>query len=383
MALRRWKWVWGPALAAIVVALLLLPPGLPAERGILTVIGFSYSPWYYPPGMAHRAAIRDAVAVQRRRLERARLADSLLAEARQGRAVRSADGTVTVIYEPPVTADSARVWLRAALGELQLYPKPASRGVPVIVALLSNPRRQRGPQAYDRPGPSLSAEVTGGRACIVTVDVILRPRQLRRTTFVIRGPSGELLGRFLDECALEGRYGAPGTAVSRLASWGPNWYWRTDLLTVRLFEARRTVRKEDVEQWQYSFWYGQVPWVTLGCLGGATDQCALLAGVGPTGSTRRDEYLLGPRMLFASLIANGTAEQFAAFWRSPLPADQALRRAYGRDPGQLAYAALNHWYYAPAAGHGGGTRTVLAGVVWAGIAVAFAAFAGRRRRTEL
>ncbi len=384
MALKRARWAWGPVLAAVAISVLLLPPGLPPERGLLSALGLSYVPWIYGPKEAHRAALRDAVAVQQRRLREIRLADSIISQARGGRAVRSADGAVTVIYEPPVTADSARVWLRAALGELQLYPGTRARGMPLIVALASNPRRQRDAIGFSATrGTRLSSEATGAPACIVTVDLVVRPLQVRGSALIIRGPSGAPVGRFLDWCALESRFGQPGPAASRMAAWGPNWYWRNDVLTVRLFEARRTVRREDVVRWQYSFWYGEVPWVTLGCLGGATDQCARLAGLGPAGPARGEGYFLGPRMLLASLLADGSAEQFAAFWRSSLPAEEALRSAYARDPGQLVYAAVNHWYSASPADHGAATRVVLAGIFWAGAALALALFAGRRWTTQI
>lgn len=387
MALKRWRWIWGPALAAAAVAVLILPPALPVEKGLLSFFGLAYSPWSYPPGAAHRAAIRMAVEGQRRRLRESVLADSVLAAARGSRTLRSADGAVTVVYEPPLKSDSALAWLRAAVAELDLYPKWQGRGVPIVVALLSNPRRQSDPrdQYLESSVLWLSRWATRDRACIVTLNLVRRGRPWRpRFSLVVQGPSGTRIGRFLDLCALEGRFGSPGAGVAQLVDWSPNWYWRIDLLTTRLYEARRDVRKEDVQRaWQYSFWYGQVSWVVVGCLDGSDELCARSAGLSAVGRPPAAEYYFDRRLVLSHLLANGTADQFAAFWRSPLAPGNALEQAYHRPPGHLAYDAFRHWYSVPQSAPRAEPRLILAGFFWAGAALALALVAGRRWKTDI
>ena len=387
MALKRWRWVWGPLLAAALVVVLTLPPGLPAAQGILSVFGLPYSPWQYPPGMVHRAAVEGALTQQRRRLREELLADSILAATRGPRVVRSGDDAVTIVYEDPLTADSARRWLRATLAELDLYPKGKGRGLPVVVALLSSPRRH--PDLRNELRQSsvlwLPRTATAGPACIVTLNLRPQPRSWwSGASLVVHDPGVGPVGRFLDYCALGGRYGAPGASVARWAGSSPEWYWRASSLATRLWEARRSVRKEGIERsWPYSFWYGQVSWVVVGCLDGDESLCARSVGLGSARESGEQYYLFERRLVLAHLLAAGTADQFAAFWRSPLAPPDALQRAYGRPAGRLALEAFSHWYSVPPAAPRAEPRLMLAGLLWAGAALALALVAGRRWTTEI
>ena len=386
MALMRWRWICGPLLAAAVVVLVTLPPGIPSQRGLLSFFGLAYSQWQRDPGAAHRAAVEEAVGRQRSRLREELLADSILAATRGPRVVRSSDGAVTVAYEAPLSADSARAWLRAAVAELNLYPKPQGRGVPIVVALLSNPGRRfdAREQYFESTVNWVHQAATGGHACIVTLNLARGQRTWwSSASLVVRDPAVGPVGRFLDVCALEGRFGPPGAAVERWAESRPFWYWRAALLATRLSEARRSVRKEDAARLsEYTYWYGQVSWVVVGCLGGSEGLCARTAGLGPAGEFG-EGYYLERRLILGHLLATGTADQFATFWRSPLAPRDALQQAYGRPAAWLALAAFRHWYSAPPATPRAEPQLMLAGLAWAGAALALALVAGRRWTTEI
>jgi hypothetical protein len=386
MALKRWRWVWGPLLAAGFVVVLTLPPGIPTETGILSVFGLAYSPWQYPPGMVHRAAVEGALNQQRRRLRAEMLADSILVATHGPRVVRSSDGAVTIVYEDPIAADSARFWLRATLAELDLYPKGKSGGLPIVVALLSSPRRHPDLRNESQQTSVLwrPRTATAGPACILTVNLRPQPRSWwPGASLVVHDPGVGPVGRFLDYCALGGRYGAPGASVARWAGSSPEWYWRASSLATRLWEARRSVRKEDIpREWQFPFWYGQVSWVGVGCLDGDESLCARTAGLGTAGASGSDFYF-EHRLIIGHLLATGTADQFASFWRSPLAPRAALQQAYRLPPGRIALEAFRHWYDVPPAPPRAEPRLMLAGLLWAGAALALALVAGRRWTTEI
>jgi len=392
MALKRWGWVWGPALAAVIVALLALPPAIPSDTGWLTALGVFPSLDYTGSRDAHREAVEQAVSTQQRRLGERRLVDSVLAVARGARAVRSSDGSVTVVYEQPLTRDSARAWLEAAEGEIALYPAASAPGAPVVVALYSDPARWSGKPSqeyWQGPRQLLSAAESRG-ACVVTVDLRLRRGYEEAwSRLVARDASGHRVGRFLDTCALYARFGAPGTAarwfVPALASW---WYYR-DPLAIAVQEARRSVRRGDVAREEQVLplpWSGAVYWIDVGCLHGSLELCSRWAGFGASGETRW-YYSYGRyfsrNQVVGYLLAEGTPAQFAAFWHSSRPAEAALTEAYGRPAGQLVMSAYAHWYNVPdAGGPRASVRAVLAGLLWAGLALAIAVAVGRRRQVE-
>lgn len=389
MALKRWIWVWGPALAALVLTIGLLPPGVPSRQGLLAA-------WEAGAGEdrdrpdAHRNAVELAVSRQRRRLWEQKLADSVVRAARAGSAVRSGDGLLTVVYERPVTRDSARIWLSAASAELALYPKPATPGVPVVVALLSNPARDRPQEERYVTVPTVvlrnAAQHSG--ACVVAINLFSRERGYIRYGLVARDASGRLRGQFLDVCALYGRYGVPGAAVAAWVDRGDNWYWGgLDQLVTRVLEAERPVTREAIPlSFEYSgFWSGSVPWRQIGCLRGTAALCAQAAGL----AARPEGFVMGSFFfsrgkLLGHLLANGTAAQFATFWRSSLPMEQALPVAFGEPAGNLAMSAFGHWAAVSApGGPRAGAKLMLAGLFWAAAALALALIAGRRWTAEV
>ncbi len=385
MALRRWGWVLGPALAAALVAIAVLPPRVPGAAGSFgSLFGPSYEIWIPPD--PHGAAVKAALRTQRVRLRARALADSIIRLARGPGALRSSDGAVALVYAPPIPRDSAKVWLEAASAELALYPTAGARGLPVVVALASTPMRSRNVLEQNLLGElrlGFQSVAASSGACVVVLDLTLLGTRRYDVSPMARDAAGRPLGRFLDLCALYARFGVPGPAVSQWADRSPAWYWnRYDRLSLRMQEARRTLRSDTVGALSpYSgFWYGALDWMPASCLRGQTEVCARVAGF-----ERGVDYRwwwgtsLTRGQLVAWLLATGTPSQFAAFWRSSLPARPALEAAYGRPAGRLALEALRHWASAPGpAGPRLGAPTLLAGLTWAGLAVLLAVVAGRR-----
>jgi hypothetical protein len=388
VALMRWRWVLGPVLAALVLAVLALPPQVPVGEGLLgSVFGTENSGW--SPHDPARAAVRGAVRTQRRRLSEQMLVDSITRVARGAGALRSGDGAITVVYAPPLTRDSAAGWLEAAAGELALYPRSDTDGLPIVVALSLGPARGRDASLrllLERPVLTLREE-SSSAACVVILNLARARAVWYARELVAHDAARRPLGRFLDTCALYGRFGRPGPAISAWADRGPAWYWGGyDRLSRRMQEARRAMKPDTVEaDWTYStYWQGAVQWAPIACLRGGTTTCARIAGL--AGYPSRGlwwPYTLTRGQMLAWMLATGTPQQFAAFWRSPLPPAQAIEAAYGQPAGTLALAAFRHWASPPKPGGPlASSRVVLAGIGWAALALALALVAGRRWKTE-
>jgi len=393
MALKRWVWIGAPALAALLVMVALLPPSLPSESS--TLLGMlTWGNLYRFGSSSDRDRsqftedLRAARQNQETYLRRAGLVDSIAAAARGARALRSADGQVTLVYERPLTPDSARFWLRAVSRELALYPKPPAHGVPVIVALFSDPERMRPGRPsvmYEWGVQEYPDQAASAGTCVVTVSLL--NRQTFNRTGMGHDATGDAVSRLLGVCAVYARFGEPGARVGRWARAGFSW-WTP--FTSLLLEAHRRVRRDQLPRtsdWGNNPWFGEVLWLEVGCLRGAADLCLRSAGIrGPTDDAYPFYYSSQPlrTRVLAHALATGTAEQFAAFWRSPLAPDSALAAAYGEPAERVAQAALAHWFEAPVVEGGWGSmRGTVAGAAWIALALAVAMAAGRRRKTEL
>jgi hypothetical protein len=388
MALTRWRWVWGPVLAALLVALAVLPPRVPTGAGTLFgVVSYGSDLYRYGYETGHSVFVTDvqnARSIQRWHWRRAVLADSILTAARGPRALRSEDGLVTLVYEAPLTTDSARRWLGAASRELALYPGGPIPGLRLVVALLSAPARERQGNreaSYEWGIQELLDQAASTGACVVTVNLLPRHSWGRRV--VGHDLSGRPVSRVLGACALYARFGMPGARVSRWAAaeFGDSWW---NPLTVQLLDARRRVRRYEIATdrgWSSSPFFGEVQWVEVGCLRGAASLCLRAAGLGlrPESMYRYGGGSTPHGQLLAYLLATGTPGQFAAFWRSPRPVPEALTGAYAQPAEQLTLSAFEHWYTAPAPGGRWGTaRNVGVALVWVVLALALAVVAGRR-----
>ncbi len=389
MALTRRWWILGPSLAAVAILAFALPPQVPVGLGFVeSFFGTTY--YREAPHDPTGDAVRAAVRAQRSRFRERILADSVAREARGPGALRSADGAVTVVYGRLITRDSARVWLEAAAGELALYPGADSRGLPVVLALFSAPARSGSGSErlmFSQSVFTLKAAAASAGACIVFVNLTPRADWYLRD-LVAHDANGRPLGRFLDVCALYGRFGLPGRAISAWANRGPSWYWGGyDRLSRRMQEARRTLRPDTVTAvWTYStYWRGAVQWAPIACLRGGTATCARIAGLEPFST---DIFWWSTRLtrgqVLTWLLASGTPAQFAAFWRSRLSPARAIEGAYGQSAGTVLMEAFRHWQSAPEpGGPRAEARAVLAGVAWAGLALALALVAGGRRMSEM
>jgi hypothetical protein len=390
VALTRWRWIGGPVVAALAVAIAILPPRVPS--GDTVQFGFFSGPGYVAgSAQAGRSQFVSDVLAARRiqawRLRRARVADSIVSVARGPRALRSPGRQITVAYERPLTADSARFWLDAATRELALYPGGPRVRIPVVVALLSDTVRDRPERRADNMWgvQELVDQAASVGACVVTVNLI--PRQSWLQPAVGHDAAGHAVGRVLGACALYARFGLPGPGVSRWVGSGFEYSGRSPITMLQ--EARRHVFRL---QLQHTFGpfelesYGGVRWAVVGCLTGVDTLCLRSAGLS------RESGSQGPYWFYSTVgrvevisyqLATGTPEAFGAFWRSPLPPAEALAAAYGRPAGGLVMTALRHWYWAPApAARWGGARNVLAGLAWVGLALAASLAAGRHWKSE-
>jgi hypothetical protein len=387
VALSRWRWVWGPAVAIALLAVLLLPGrDMTVSGGILQILAgseLSYTPWSF------RQDVEAALRAQRARLRGAQRADSIVAATHGPRVLHGRDAGVAVVYEAPLTPGDVRGWLDAAEQEIALYAGAGSGGSPVVIALYSNPARAHTPEFKNyhwwirRELPDSSQA-----ACIVEVNLVPWGRE----------PPGSARSRkplraFLGLCGVTRRFGTPGPRVARWMGVAGGMFrgdagdapaWNTALAEAVITVPRRQVERPDVtigqQGWQW--WWG-MPWVPIGCLHGARSLCARNARI--RGDAGIWWGFVDPRtaQLVAHLLRAGTPAQFAAFWRSPLPVGDALERAYDRPAGQLAFEAFSHWYYAAPGGPRAEPRFLLAGLFWAGAALALALVAGRRWKTEI
>ncbi len=387
MALTRWRWIGGPVVAALAVAIAILPPRVPS--GDTVRFGFLFGPSYVAgpvqPGRSPFVTdVLTARRIQAYRLRRARVADSIVGVARGPRALHSPDGRITVVYERPLTADSARSWLDAATRELALYSGGGRPAMPVVVALLTDTVRDRLEHRADNLWgvQELVDQAASAGACVTTVNLVWGERWLRAP--VGHDSDGHVVSRVLGACALYARFGLPGPGASRLVEYGLEFSWQ-DPMTVQVLEARRHVLKLELERTVEGYalpWFGVVRWAAVGCLDGVDALCLRSAGLEwePDSWEAYSSYGAAGRVkLIGYLLATGTPAEFGAFWRSPLPPTEALTAAYGRPAGELVRAALEHWYTVPEpAAPLGSARNALAGLTWAGLALALSLAAGRR-----
>ncbi len=376
MALRRWRWVWGPVVAAALLAALLLPGGEP--RGGLFL--WLWEPAWGPRGnLTFRDDVQRAVNTQHTRLRMARLSDSLTAASHGPRSLHSPDGTVAVVYQAPIAADTARLWLKAAMAELAHLPAALPGGTPIVIALMAQPLRS-GVREFDFSwwGARRILPTPQRRACIIGFN-LNRPGSSGSGS-TAQGPKWPVLGM----CSLYHVFGIPGPDTRR---WLNRVRWDDQRGVVASAapqpERRREIpRPGFVQPAQWSYWYSGVPWIQIACLRGERSVCERYAVEGAPTYWWSYSDLQGSELVLY-LLANGTPTQFASFWRSGLPVREALRQAYGQPAGELAYRAYTQWYYAQPGGPRARPRLLLAGLVWAGAALALAVVAGRRWTTEI
>lgn len=396
MALKRFTWPVTTLVALALVAVAALPPRpFPsADRAYAIVAGGRFV-WLGPEGRVYRRTLTITRTALRDRLESRHRADSIVRLSRGPLAVHSADGAVTVVREASLSSDSARFWLRAVAAELSAYPSvPGGSPVPVILALHAT---RQDPMVRQAVTARMLADAGGRRACIVAVNITKSIYHLS----VLHRESGSVETRVLDLCALYARFGVPGQGAG---DWvGPvrspvSWSSQADL-AILLYRARRS-RTEPQElsisaPWyyllslpssQYTALAELISADVLGCVRGSGRLClaefGLREGVPLRLSVEWRRYwgwrLLDQREFLADLLVRGSPEQFARFWRSPLPAAAALEAGYGKPAGDLLVEWAQRRYRAPS-GTRLRARSASATVGWLLVALAGGIAVAKRR----
>lgn len=396
MALKRLLWTGVPLVVAAGLAVALLPPRpLPEEPGTFSrLLGLDYWNWGWNGlRVGQSVADRDvAVALDwlGTKVARAHRADSLLALAQHaGHVLRSSDGLIEVLYDPSFPLVGAQSLLRDAERELALYPRADGPGMPVIVAIYSDSARHQDLAHRWWRQASFVREGPRGSACFVELNYLqklLRERPRR-------------VGSPLNECALYARYGARGVSDAHspaLPGGLADEYYRSTL-TDALMGARRHAPAR-VAPWEWRPEWAPfdmdpspirhmppVMWQWSACLAGSGPWCLPVARLDAARVGRTVWWWgipSGRQALFGDLLANGDVRRFAAFWRSDLPAAQALEAAYARPAAAIVRDAMRRQWTVQ--GHGPQvTASVLSAAAgWILAALGLAVVAGRRRQAR-
>jgi len=384
MALRRTLGIAIPLAAAAGVAVAVLPP-----RPLLEPFWWGrLISWSGDRGLAvAERDVEEALSRLRRQDLEARHGDSAMALARAGRrALRSADGLVTVLYEPPLTADSAARVLRDAERELELYPADERPGLPAIVVLYGDSARRGEDEGKWRTRRQFVRSRGDAAACVVELNLLPQAREGRRWRRLNRLPLGA--------CALYARYGLPGrTDLRWLGIAVADVHDLPDAapLSDALVQARQS-RGPQAAPWEWR--HATLPWLREGWFRMPPvwwKWSACLANGGPTclgsGRPSRPFYWWWTRAdpgraVLARLLLDGGGRRFGALWRSDAPAEQALEAAYGKPAATLVRdAMLATWVPGPR-GPRVTSRIAAAALGWLAVALGLAVVAGIRRRVR-
>jgi hypothetical protein len=382
MAVKR-SWLITGAAMALAAVLTLPPRPAPEEAGLFSMLTWFWRGLPVYGRTRHRWELESARGTLRQRVEQLARNDSILGLVRAGRGVRSADGAITVLYERPLSADSARRWLAALEAEATLYPRGTGRGGRAVVALYSDPSRLRArqgavPRLWGRrqwyAGPPEAP------VCIVEANLAAPPRGWwSRTSLMARDSAGPS-ARVLNVCALVVRLGPPGRSVGDWVNAAvPDQNWRGSALSGLVASARAGLEP--------------LPWAGASfperaCLRGSAFHCEWLTGLHRMpNETRRwlggDPLTWSYRQRFlVHLLTKRGPERFAALWSSPAPIGEALHQAYGRPAGELVADWMKASNPPAAAGPGVGSRAVLASAGWALALLAGALLASLRWRSD-
>ncbi len=316
---------------------------------------------------SHAAVAERARDRLRQALRRRHLADSLLQSATTQRLTASG---ITLYYETPLSADSARRWLSLAQRELAMIPGVA-RGRPVVLALLTDRRRYRQPGSAAETErlwwyhPRLDRFATGGAAgaCFVV-------RDLARDGTADRALEQQRPA-LLDWCALVGRYGEPGSAVQSTLSVAFAFGWRDHSSMAEMVQSIGVTSSFRGDRYQLR-----------ACRSGEGSACLRFLGFGEVPSApayiRRDPA----RDLLAWLVATAEPAQFARFWRADGTLEDALHAGFQRPAGDILAAWSKARFEAAPARTEAEPRQLLAGAVWFSLAMVAAFVAMQRRQAR-
>jgi hypothetical protein len=378
--MRTRHWGFGATvLAAAVLALVALPPRPIAEEYsfVASLLGLSYRTWN-PEGASYsmlvhrvRDRYREAIAARAHGAADVR-------ESRGPLALRSAREPLVVVRDPDVPIGIATEWLREAERELSLFPRAASGGVPVIIGL----HTRSFASAFGYPSRLIMGArmlYTEGRdtACIADIRLPGRDTALIPAFYWhVRSDWGE--SRVMGRCALYARYGIPGPGVRAWYGLATQWEW-TDDGSLRLYMARRDIRRQQLER--TSEWGNRVPAEYLMCLDNGV-ACEGIFGLRVVRDRDQWYYRRNEASLIAGLLTSGGPERFTAFWRSELPVDSALQRAYGASVGSVGRTVLLRRFIPPepSGPHRGAAGT---SVVWLAGLLGLAMVLSRRQTMGL
>jgi len=358
-------------------------PAIQNERiGLVEAFFCGWSGLFGYERRPHRRSVdRAQLAIEaeldlRRKLDAARaaLAGSGLATA--------TDGQITIAFEGPGAADSARIWLRYARREIELLPQATSDGAAVTVVAVTDSTRALARSLIERPYriDDIRRWIPDGRGgtCWVVLD---RASLASRN----RGPrdASDGVGTFLGWCALAARYGAPGPHIAHVAQqvFTDNWWQRAigdQMVTIAQDreQFKRAINADRNRLFRISRvrdWLGD-DFRVQACARGDDESCVSLAG-----GEGRASFLWRNRrnLLLLHLLATDGGAPFERFWQSTSPFNEAIEAAYAAPLPQVVRRWAKEyelrWNPGPA------PREALSAFGWMGIALALAAFAGLKR----
>ncbi|MFI5279089.1 MAG: hypothetical protein ACHQU1_01230 [Gemmatimonadales bacterium] len=397
MALKRWHQAGIVVAALALAAAVILPPRpMPeaGDKGLSASLMFSLG--YYPYQGLHRHAdlLAGTASSLRARRTAIQLADSLLAAARGPRAVRNADGSAVVVFEPNLSADSARVWLRMLERELALGPDRHPAAMPVILALRSTPEELhvRAPGVQPLPVWSITRAISW-RPERPAVLIMIRIADYGPYVADARGflqldtVAGTACTSVLDWGQAFAHFGLPGRGLEKWTGerlqrlyWG--YRGSADLSWALTLERRHATHEylsnlARREEWQNP----SADPLAQACVKSGGLQCLKSVGLVIDPSMRYEGYpiSLSRRLLLARLMLKDPA-RFERLWRS----DEAPRITLTRVYGQPAEAIVSEWRRSIENMPRGGPRTpglaLLSSLGWAALAVGLGLLmAGRRQ----
>ena len=405
MALKRWAWLGATLVAMALAAIVVLPPR-PVSLFGSGWIG-PEDTYYSGRGSVFERTLDATRQRLRNGIEARRREGSILAARGRPGALHTSDCAITVLREASLSEDSARVWLNAVHAELDAFPRAAALGIPIVVVIYTSPVGRQVAAAgnwYWSERRWLST--SGARpACVVELNLAMRRTAWNRIRWMERDSSGAVHSSVLDWCALYGRYGMPGEAVSRWSATlrGPSRYWGgSSSLERNLAAARRNSPpralfenpqwyRTFMNDWNYQYRRLRTGYRVTGCVRGDGGLCRAVLGLTEGVAPREEPDWYGwggntsglsVRELIAHLLANEGGERFLAFWQSPLQPGAALEAAYARPTGDMLVAWAQRRWTRPQVGPHAPGRLLVAGLGWMVFALVLGVVIAKRQTVE-
>jgi hypothetical protein len=389
MALKPWHTIGLTAAGMALAAVVILPPRplpLLSESGGRLRLLFEGQVYNYQSGANYKWSLSSATRQFANRVFAARKADSLLTLAAGSRALHGADGALTVVYEPELTADSARFWLRMLERELALAPHAPGGGVPLIVELRAVDSARKPHSWSDYVMMRFVSPRAERPACFVSLRLVRGMHGYDVTRIVERDRrTGAARTAVLDWCLAYARFGTPGSQVSKWAGHrvqltysynsGSTFTWALDAERQgRLADHEDTWMGEAYESW------GDPTYA--GCVRGSRPLCLASVGLVSDAPELDGSWtgLARPRLLASLMLKD--PERFGRFWRSPEPPTVALETAFGRPAADLVADWERSVFTLRATGPRVLPRALLSSLGWAALAIGLGLFAAGRRQVD-